>query len=252
MILCVDIGNTNITLGIFKSGKLLKSLNIPTHQKSYSLDLNKLLRHKIIEDCIICSVVPKALAKFERDIRKITGKSPKITGKDVKTPVKNLYRIPSQVGQDRLVNAYAGIEIYSAPLIIIDFGTAITFDVISAKKEYLGGIILPGLRISLQALAEKTALLPIIKLQPPKEFIGRSTKNSMLSGAIYGFAALTDKLVTKIRAVIGKNAVCVGTGGNIDLIYKYCRKIDKIDKTLTLKGLYLLYQDKKAPKLKSS
>jgi len=242
MLLCVDIGNTNITLGLFKSGNLLKSHDIPTHQKGYEQELTYFLKHRIIEDCLICSVVPDATLKFERDIARITHKSPKITGRDVKIPVKNLYKYPSQVGQDRLVNAYAGIKIYSAPLIIIDFGTAVTFDVISAKKEYLGGMILPGLRIALQALAQKTALLPEIKLQAPKEFIGRSTKSSMLSGAIYGFSALTDELVTKIRAVIGKNAVCVGTGGNIDLISRYCKKIDKIDKTLTLKGLYLLYQ----------
>lgn len=243
MLLCVDIGNTNITLGLFKSGKLIKSYDIPTHQKSYGQDLNKLFKGKIIEDCLICSVVPEALAIFKRDIRKITHNTPKITGRDISVPVKNLYRNPAQVGQDRLVNAYAGIKIYSVPLIVIDFGTAVTFDVISAKKEYLGGMILPGLRISLQALSQKTALLPEIKLQAPKEFIGRSTKNSMLSGTVYGFAALTDELVSKIRAVIGKNAVCIGTGGNIDLISKYCKKIDKTDKTLTLKGLYLLYEN---------
>ena len=155
-------------------------------------------------------------------------------------PIRNLYRKPKQVGQDRLVNAYAASALYGAPLIVIDFGTAITFDIISKNKEYLGGMILPGLGISLEALHERTALLPKIKLSKPQEFIGRDTRNSMLSGIIYGFAALTDDLTNRIKKKIGKNVLVIGTGGNINLIGRYCRKIDRIDPDLTLKGIALL------------
>lgn len=133
--------------------------------------------------------------------------------------------------------------LYCAPLIVVDFGTAVTFDVVSDKKEYLGGMILPGLGISLDSLAERTALLPKIKLAAPREIIGRDTKNSMLSGIVYGFAALTDDLVVRIKKKIGRSALVIGTGGNIGLIGKYCKQIDKIDKDLTLKGLNIIYNN---------
>jgi len=178
---------------------------------------------------------------MEKELRKLLGKQPYIIGKGIKAPIKNLYRRPKQVGQDRLVNAYAGIKLYGAPLIAVDFGTAVTFDVVSGNKEYLGGMILPGLTISLDALNQRTALLPKIKLEEPKEFIGRDTKSSMLSGIVYGFAALTDDLVIRIKKKIGKDATVISTGGNIGLIGKYCRQIDKVDRDLTLKGLNLLY-----------
>jgi type III pantothenate kinase len=156
-------------------------------------------------------------------------------------PIKNLYRKPYQVGQDRLVNAYAGLKLYGAPLIVVDFGTAVTFDVVSRNNEYLGGMILPGLGISLDVLADRAALLPNIKLDKPKEFIGRDTKNSMLSGIVYGFAALTDYLAARIKNKIGKNAKVIGTGGDIGLASKYCEGINKIDKDLIQKGLNLIY-----------
>jgi type III pantothenate kinase len=149
-----------------------------------------------------------------------------------------------QVGQDRLVNAYAASKLYGAPLVVIDFGTAVTFDVVSKNREYLGGMILPGLGISLDALAQRTALLPKIKLANPSEFIGRDTKNSMLSGIVYGFTALTDDLAGRIKGKIGRDSKVIATGGNISLIGRYCRSINKIDKNLTLRGLSLIYQSK--------
>jgi type III pantothenate kinase len=191
-------------------------------------------------------VVPVAANNLKKSLFELVGKRPYIIGKAIKVPVRNLYRNPSQVGQDRLVNAYAGINLYGAPLIAVDFGTAITFDVVSKNKEYLGGMILPGLGISLDALNRNTALLPSIKLNAPKEFIGRDTRSSMLSGIVYGFAALTDDLVLRIKKKVGKGAKVIGTGGNISLIGKYCRCIDKIDKDLTLKGLNLIYFKKKS------
>jgi type III pantothenate kinase len=140
------------------------------------------------------------------------------------------------------VNAYAASAFYGTPAIVVDFGTAITFDIISKNGEYLGGMILPGLRISLDSLAERTALLPRVSLNCPRELIGRDTKNSILSGIVYGFAAMADNLSERIKRIIGRNACVIGTGGNISLIAKYCRKLNKVDRDLTLKGLNLLYR----------
>ena len=239
MLLIIDIGNTNINFGIFRGNKIIKRFFIPTKSYRAKSIKNKLVRLNI-EDIIICSVVPKVTRTLEKDLRKILGKRSYIIGKDIKVPIKNLYRNPKQVGQDRLVNTYAGVRLYGAPLIAVDFGTALTFDVVSKDKEYLGGMILPGLEISLDALSQRTALLPKIKLERPKEFIGQDTRSSMLSGIVYGFAALTDDLVLRIRNKIGSEARVIGTGGNINLISRYCRRIDKIDIDLTLKGLNLL------------
>ena len=242
MLLAIDIGNTNINLGLFFGRRLLKRYIIPTGKKNYYPLLKKLLgkNKRRIGKIIVCSVVPKSTFILAKGLRKLLKLKPIIIGKNITVPIRNLYRKPKQVGQDRLVNAYAASTLYGAPLIIIDFGTAITFDVISKDKEYLGGMILPGLGISLEALYERTALLPKIKLSRPKEFIGRDTRNSMLSGIIYGFAALTDDLASRIKKEIGKNALVIGTGGNIDLIGRYCRKINRIDPDLTLKGIALL------------
>lgn len=240
MLLAIDIGNTNISLGIFQGARLVKRLDIPTARYTRSR-LSVALGKAAISDAIICSVVPDKTIILRRDLRQLLGNTPYIIGKEIKVPIKNLYRKPSQVGQDRLVNAYAGIMLYGAPLIILDFGTAVTFDLVSKGREYLGGLILPGLKISLDALAGRTALLPKIKLTAPKEFIGRDTKSSINSGIVYGFAALSDGLITRIRGEIGTNAKAIATGGNAPLIKKYCRGINRIDKDLTLKGLNLTY-----------
>lgn len=240
MLLAIDIGNTNITCGIFADGRLKKRFNIATSKYSFAT-LKKAMMKASIDDAIICSVVPFTTNKVVKDLKEFLGKNAYIIGEDIKVPIKNLYRKPKEVGQDRLVNAYAGVLLYGAPLIVIDFGTAITFDVISKNKEYLGGMILPGLGISLEALYERTALLPKIKLAAPAELIGRSTKNSMLSGIIYGFACLADDLSERIKIQIGKGVKVVATGGNTGLITKYCRKLDKIDSDLTLKGINFLY-----------
>ena len=247
MLLAVDIGNTNIALAVFKGSKIIKNFFIPT--KKYGiLSLKRKLIGFLIDEGIVSSVVPQVSRILEKDLKALISKEPFILGKNIRAPIKNLYRKPKQVGQDRLVNAYAGIRFFGVPLVVVDFGTAITFDIISKHKEYLGGMILPGLNISLEALNQKTALLPKIKLDNPHEFIGRDTKNSMLSGIIYGFAALTDALIEKIKQKTDKNTKIIGTGGNIHLISKYCKNFDKIDADLTLKGLSLIYENIKQVK----
>lgn len=242
MLLAIDIGNTNISFGIFRINKLIRRFDMPTRNYSQK-ELRKKLGQLELDDAVISSVVPGSANILAQELKKIAGRTPYIIGKDIKAPIKNLYRKPKQVGQDRLVNAYAGVMLYGAPLIIVDFGTAITFDVVSKNKAYLGGMILPGLQLSLDALSQNTALLPVLRLKAPKEFIGRDTKSSMLSGIVYGFASLTDSLLKRIRGKIAKHAKVVGTGGNINLIGKYCRQLDKKDRDLTLKGLNLIYKN---------
>jgi len=243
MLLTIDIGNTNINLALFKNKQIKQRFIVPTKKiNKYNPLIAKIFKNKI-DGCIICSVSPKHTGMLIKEIRKKLLKEVFVTGKNCFVPIKNLYQKPQEVGQDRLVNAYAAACLYGAPLIAVDFGTAVTFDVISRNREYLGGAIIPGLRISLETLAQNTALLPKTKLAEPKELIGRNTKNSILSGIVYGFAALTDDLASRIKEKVGKNAKVIGTGGNIKLISKYCRKINKVDSDLTLKGLNLIYKN---------
>jgi type III pantothenate kinase len=242
MILAIDIGNTNITAGFFQANRLVKRFTTPTRQDRYQTFLYTVAGNKVT-DVIIASVVPEAALKLVKDLKNTFPKiKPVILGKNFLVPVKNQYKYPKQVGQDRLVNAYAVIQLYGAPAVVVDFGTAITFDVISAKKKYKGGVILPGLQTSLNALSEKTALLPQIIVAKPDGLIGQDTKNSMLSGIVYGFACLTDCLALKLASKLGKKVSIIGTGGHINFIAPYCSCFTSIDPDLTLKGLNLLYQ----------
>jgi type III pantothenate kinase len=240
MILTIDIGNTNITAGLFLKNLLAKRFSTPTHQTGYQTFLFTAARYKVTE-IVIASVVPEATAALVKGLKHtFPGIKPVILGINTVVPIKNSYKFPKQVGQDRLVNAYAAVQLYGSPAIVVDFGTAITFDVISSRKEYKGGIILPGLQTSLDALSDKTALLPRIAVAKPNNLIGRDTKNSMLSGIIYGFACLTDSLTAKIRSKDRKKTAIIGTGGHIHLIAPYCTCFTTIDPDLTLKGLNLL------------
>lgn len=243
MLLAIDIGNTNITFGLFKNNCLKKKFNIPSKEYSY-IKLKKELNNSKINGACICSVVPKTTKEVAFDLKKYLLIKPKIIGKNLKLNIKNLTRFPKQVGADRLVNAYYGINFYKTPLIVIDFGTAITFDCISKNNAYLGGLILPGLEISLDALHKKTALLPKIKLGKPKEIIGRDTFNSINSGIIYGFCCLTQGLVKKLKSKLGSNTKIIATGGAIRFFSKYCKFFDTIDEDLTIKSLNLIYSNK--------
>ena len=239
MLLAIDIGNTNLNIGVFKGRCLLRKYSLATASKTYFSSLKRITKGWPVFEAVICSVVPKTTQTLKADLKRL-GVRAYIIGKDFKVPVRNLYRRPAQVGQDRLVNSYAAIRLFGAPIIAIDFGTAITFDIISKKEEYLGGMILPGLGISLNALARRTALLPEVKLRCPKEFIGTDTQNSILSGVIFGFAALTDEFVRRLKQKFVSNAKVIATGGNAIFMAKYCCCFDKVDPDLTLKGLMLL------------
>lgn len=246
-ILAIDIGNTNITVGLFKSGGLAGKTKIPTSlYSSYIRLMRRIIKRsrisiKDINEVIISSVVPLALARLIVELRRM---SPAIAitilGKDKIVPIKNLYRIKSEVGQDRLVNAYAAKMFYGAPAVVIDFGTAITFDIISKKGDYLGGLILPGIELSLSGLYKRTALLPKIELKAASCIIGRDMVNSMRGGILFGFGAMSDGLISRYRNILGKNTKVIATGGNSKLVKKYARSIQIVDEDLTLKGLLLI------------
>lgn len=242
MLLTIDIGNTNITGGIFVGKKLKYQFDIATKTYTKTKLVKKLSAYSEISASIICSVVPRLTKVIQRDLKLLYGRNPYIIGKDLIVPIKNRYRMPKQVGQDRLVNAYAAARLYGSPLVVIDSGTAITFDAVSKEQAYLGGLIFPGMNISLEALKEKTALLPQVKLHPPGKLIGKDTKNSILSGVVFGTAALSKELAGRIKHLLGKNTRIIGTGGNISLIQKYSQMTIKINRELTLVGIRLIYE----------
>ena len=245
-ILAADIGNTNITLGLFKGRALLKKAKIVTGAPHlYKKRLAKFLGVAAPDAAVISSVVPAALAKFKKVIataRPLSGRSRKqsqiyILGENMKAPIQNLYRARREVGQDRLVNAFAAKSLYGAPSVVIDFGTAITFDIVSKRGEYLGGVILPGIELSLAGLHEKRALLPKVELIPVPYLLGKDTAGSIRAGILFGFGAMCDGLIEKYRKIFGRGMRVVATGGNARLMKKYAKSIDTVDEDLTLKGL---------------
>jgi len=239
MWLGVNIGNSRISFGIFKDRILIKRFDF--FKEKYNLKrLKIILKRYKIDKAIICSVVPYLTKKIKKELRGFLKIKIYIVGKDINVPMKNLYRNPQKLGQDRLLNAYAGAVLYGAPCIVIDLGTAITFDIVSKYRTYLGGMILPGLDTSLKALSDYTSLLPYLKLKKPKEFIGKDTENCILSGIVYGFSFLIDGLIEKIKKNFGDNFRVIGTGGDISFMAKYCKTIQIIDKDLIFKGLALI------------
>jgi type III pantothenate kinase len=245
--LAIDIGNTTIALGIIKRGKVVESLRIETSQYGSLVPiLNKRINFLLNKgyDCqkvVICSVVPKLTLVVERFIKKGLNVKPLIVGRDIIVPIKNHYKNPSQVGQDRLVGAYAALKLYGKPLIIVDLGTAITFDAVSKKGEYLGGAIVPGIRLSAESLFLKTALLPEIDIQAPKNPIGRTTQESILSGLFYGYGVLCQGFIDLLAHQMKAKPRVVMTGGHTQLMKKFVSpKIRIIDEHLVFKGMYLL------------
>ena len=246
-LLAVDIGNTNITAGIFKGTKLLAKTKVPTSShSSYIRRFKALIKEAGLEvgkvdEAIVSSVVPLALARLVVELRRMSDII-KITiiGRDLKVPVRNMYRIKSEVGQDRLVNAYAAKVLYGTPAVIVDFGTAITFDIISKRGDYLGGLILPGIELSLSSLYRNTALLPKVELESAPSIIGKDTVNSMRGGILFGFGAMCDGLIAQYKKILGKSTKVIATGGNAALMKRYAKSIRKVDEDLTLKGLQLI------------
>lgn len=253
MLLTIDVGNTHITLGIYDGDNLIQSFRMATDRDKTAdemgitlLNLFKYsdIKKEDIKDVIISSVVPPIMYSLTHAIRKYLDIKPVVVTSDVKSELKIMYDNPKEVGADRIVNAIGAIKYYKAPMIIVDFGTATTFCVINGKKEYLGGAILPGIKISMSALFEKTAKLPRIEITKPEKAIGTNTVDSMQSGVYYGYVGSVEYTVKKIKEELGTDDVTViATGGLARMISEDSKSIDYIDSKLTLKGLKAIYDD---------
>lgn len=250
MLLVVDVGNTNIVFGIYEQENLISSFRMST-RSDRSLDemgvliLQFLSLKKIqteeIEDIVIASVVPQIMYPLCKALKSYVGKDPFVVDGTVDLGMKNKYDNPKEVGADRLVNAVAAKERYGYPCIIVDFGTATTFCAIDQNGDYLGGSILPGIKISLEALFSKTAKLPKIEIENPGKVIGTNTVTSMQSGIFYGYVGSVDYIVEEMTKELGGNVKVVATGGLSSLISTKSKTIQTIDRKLTLTGLKLIY-----------
>ncbi len=242
-ILAVDLGNTRCLFAEISSGKKLKTYQISTQAATAEKiirDLKIKFSLKTIQAVVIASVVPKLGNDLRKKIPLHLGLQTVLLGKDLRVPIVNRYRNPKQVGMDRLVNAYAAFRKYRRACVILDFGTAITFDALSSKGEYLGGVIAPGIEISLEALFQKTALLPKIRLKHPRRsVIGRDTVESIRIGCSMGIGGLCDRLTLKLKKALGSKTLVIATGGYARFMKRYCLTIDRIDPDLTLRGIWL-------------
>lgn len=251
MLLCVDIGNTNIVLGMYRGEELLTHWRVNTdHQKmpdEYGMLLVSLLaQHGLsisdIDGISLASVVPPVTDTILEMLRDYVHVPPLVVGIGTKTGVAIRYENPRDVGADRVVNAVATYRLYGGPACVVDFGTATTFDAVSAKGEYLGGAIAPGVRVAAEALFQRTAKLPRIDLQRPPQVIGTNTADSMRSGILFGYVGLVEGMVARYRRELGPQMRVIATGGLAGVIAQETTVIEVVDTWLTLKGLRMIYE----------
>ena len=251
MLLVIDVGNTNIVLGVYKDTELLDHWRISTDRQrttdEYGVLIRELfylndLRADDINAIIISSVVPPVVPTLERMCQRYFGLSPLLIGPGVKTGMDIRYDNPREVGADRIVNAVAAYEKYGGPVIIVDFGTATTFCAVDAKGVYLGGSICPGIGISTEALVQRTAKLPRIELKRTDSVICRNTIESMQAGVFYGFVGQVEGIVSRMRRESDMSARVVATGGLAVVIAPATKAIDVVEPMLTLEGLRIIYE----------
>ncbi len=251
MILLFDVGNTNTVLGVSKGRKLKAHWRISTQPQRTEDEIGILLRSLFafkdikmsdIKSVVISSVVPSLFQALEKMSRKYFGVKALMVVPGIKTGMPIRYDNPREVGADRIVNALAGYEIYGGPLIIVDFGTATTFCAISARGEYLGGAIAPGIGISMDSLFARAAKLPRVELVKPVSVIGKNTVQSMQSGILYGFVGQVEALVKRMSEEMKGTPRIIATGGLAELIAAETSIIELVDPLLTLKGLQLIYE----------
>lgn len=257
MLLAIDVGNTNIVVGVFEGDKLVESWRLATDNKrsadEYGTVLGSMYRRveiteKDIDDIIIASVVPSLLFTLEHMCVKFYDKNPIVVEQGIKTGIKIKYENPRALGADRLVNSVAAHERYGGNLIVVDFGTATTFDCVSADGTFLGGAIAPGMKTQAAALFEHTAKLPNVDLEIPGRFIARNTSEGMQSGLIYGHQGFTEHMIKGMKQEMSEDLGCkpedikvIATGGMATMVESGVDCIDVIDRRLTLDGLQMLY-----------
>lgn len=251
MLLAIDIGNTNIVLGCIKDDKIQFESRIATDRvrtsDQYGLEIRLMLEANgvkpgDVQDCIISSVVPPVFNAIRSGVIKSIGKQPLVVGKGLRTGLDIRVDVPSQVGADRIVIAVAALAKYQPPMILIDMGTATTVEVIEPKNLYLGGVIMPGARISLDALTSRTAQLPGINLDTPGKVIGRNTVDCMRSGIMYGSAATLDGVIDRMEEELGHPSTLIATGGIAPYIIPLCRHQMILERDLLLEGLNIIYK----------
>jgi len=251
MLLVIDIGNTNVVFGLYEGEALLHTFRVATvHSRTedeYGVLLLQLmtlrkLTYDVVHAAIIASVVPPLTDVMVQAVRHAFAREPMVVGPGLKTGMPVLYENPREVGADRIVNAVAAYERLNGPVIVVDFGTATTFDCVSPKGEYLGGVIVPGIRVSLDALLERAAKLSRIELVAPPRVLGKNTTNALQSGLVIGHAAMVDGVVERLQLELGYKSHVIATGGFGTLIAEHAKRINELDPNLTLEGLRILHE----------
>jgi len=251
MLLVIDVGNTQTHFGTFDGAELTQHWRFATVRDSTADELGAMLANLLalrglsfddIDGSIVSSTVPQLGAEWRQVGERYLGHATLVVGPGIRTGMPIRYENPREIGADRLVNAVAAFHHIGDACVVVDFGTAITFDPVSAGGEYLGGIIAPGIEISIEALTERAAALPKIDLVEPRALIGKTTVDGIRSGVIYGFAGLVDAIVRRLRDELGPETATIATGGLAGAIVPFTEQIDEVDDLLTLKGLRLLHR----------
>lgn len=255
VLLVIDIGNSNISLGIFDyekgKGKLSQHWRLSTHGESTSDEISLTLRSLFgqegrhaeeVTDIIISSVVPPLQPIWERAVTKLFDRETLVVGPGIRTGMPVRYDNPHEVGADRIVNAVAAYHLFGGPIIAVDFGTATTFDCISGHGEYLGGVIFPGVHISMEALFERASKLHRVEIARPKSVIGKTTTGALQSGLLYGYAGMVDAMIERIRPELGSSPRVIATGGLARRIASESALIEEVVPFLTLEGLRILFE----------
>jgi type III pantothenate kinase len=251
MLLALDVGNTNTTIGVFESGELTSRWRLRTIREQTADEWGILLRNLFalsnldlsrVGGIIIASVVPPVDSVLAAMAERYFQREAMFVTPDTETGLKVLYDNPREVGADRVVNGVAAFEIYGGPCVVVDLGTAITFDVVSADAEYLGGIICPGIGIAINGLFSKTARLPMVDFREPRHLVGTNTADSIEAGLYYGTIGMIDGILTRLVSQLGPQTKTVATGGQAHLIVKGSHLVRTLDEDLTLNGLRLIWQ----------
>lgn len=250
MLIVIDIGNTNITMGLVDKNEIIDNYRLTTKLERTSDEYGFMLLSFLtasnilvdeIEDIIISSVVPKIMYSFTNSIKKYFNRDPIIVGPGIKTGIRIKIDNPKELGADRLVDAAGAFYIYGGPCLVIDFGTATTFDIVSEDADFLGGATAPGIGISINALSSQAAKLPEIEIKKPKSIIAKNTVTSMQAGIVYGYIGLTENIINEIKKAYGQDLKVISTGGLGRIIFNETDLIDIYDPDLTFKGLKIIY-----------
>jgi type III pantothenate kinase len=251
VLLAIDVGNTQTHVGMFQGDELVQHWRFATTRFATAdelaavlaglLDLRE-LKFDDVEAAMVSAVVPTLAHEYDQMIKRYFGGRGLLVGPDIRSGMPIRIDRPQELGADRLANAIAAYDRVGGACIAVDFGTAINYDVVSTTGEYLGGVISPGIEISLEALAARAARLPRVDIEEPRHAIGKGTEEAIQAGVVYGFAGQVDAILTRIREELGEEATAIATGGFAQAIVPFCDQVDEVDDRLTLQGLKLIWE----------